>query len=66
MLIPYVGNNDLSKSKQMVKKLSLFDFDLSTFFGCFPAIYFAFRYQNLIPNILLGLILIRFLFSELL
>ncbi|AXX16877.1 adenosylcobinamide-GDP ribazoletransferase [Leptospira borgpetersenii] len=56
MLIPYVGNNNLSKSKPMVKNLSLFDFVLSTFFGCFPAVYFAFRYQNLISNILLGFV----------
>ncbi|UZN07661.1 adenosylcobinamide-GDP ribazoletransferase [Leptospira santarosai] len=55
--LPYAGNDGLSKSKSMVKKLSSFDFILSTFFGCFPAICFAFRYQDPIANILFGFLL---------
>ncbi|AAN51403.1 adenosylcobinamide-GDP ribazoletransferase [Leptospira interrogans] len=57
MLIPYARENDLSKSKPMIKKLPPFDFALSTFFGCFPAVYFLYQFQNQIPNVLLGFFL---------
>ncbi|WP_429944956.1 adenosylcobinamide-GDP ribazoletransferase [Leptospira yasudae] len=61
MLIPYARDNDLSKSKPMVKRLPLSDFILSVFFGCSPAIYFAYQYQEKIINVLLGFFL-SFLF----
>ncbi|PJZ56218.1 adenosylcobinamide-GDP ribazoletransferase [Leptospira barantonii] len=57
MLIPYARDNDLSKSKPMVKKLPLPDFLLSVFFGCSPAVYFAFQHKDRLPNILLGFFL---------
>ncbi|MCG6162120.1 adenosylcobinamide-GDP ribazoletransferase [Leptospira bandrabouensis] len=61
MLIPYARDNDLSKSKPMVKRLPVSDFILSIFFGCFPAIYFAYQYQEKIMNVLFGFFL-SFLF----
>ncbi|RHX87891.1 adenosylcobinamide-GDP ribazoletransferase [Leptospira stimsonii] len=65
MLIPYARDNDLSKSKPMVKKLFVSDFIISTFFGCFPAIYFVILFPDQIPRVLIGfgfaLILINYL-----
>ncbi|XDD52077.1 adenosylcobinamide-GDP ribazoletransferase [Leptospira sp. WS92.C1] len=58
MLIPYARDNDLSKSKPMVKKLRISDFTFSIFFGCFPAFYFVLTYQNYTIRIILA-----FLFS---
>ncbi|MBM9576648.1 adenosylcobinamide-GDP ribazoletransferase [Leptospira sp. 201903070] len=53
MLIPYARDNDLSKSKPIVKKLFFSDFLVSSFFGCFPAFLFAQKYPDQILRILL-------------
>ncbi|AOP36178.1 adenosylcobinamide-GDP ribazoletransferase [Leptospira tipperaryensis] len=53
-LIPYARDNDLSKSKPIVKKLFVSDFIISTFFGCFPAFYFVQKYPDQILHVALG------------
>ncbi|MDV6237649.1 adenosylcobinamide-GDP ribazoletransferase [Leptospira ellisii] len=55
MLIPYSRDNDLSKSKPMVKKLPPSDFMLSVFFGWFPAFYLGIKNQDRISNVLVAL-----------
>lgn len=54
MLIPYARDNDLSKSKPIVKELFVSDFLVSAFFGCFPAFYFVNNYPKQFPHVLLG------------